>query len=304
MNTDPNETWLRSYLYVRIAMVGLLVALGVAVGFQTWHQGGELLSSVSAYYYTPAQGIFVGSLIGLGACMIALRGTTEMEDVLLNIGGMFAPIVAVVPTARGADYDTAVQQCKEGGELPTGLSCPDVQALADATRANVQNNMVALLVLGGLGIAITIFLFRHDKKAPWLAIIGGAAVYGAVLAAFVLSLDWFVASAHYLAALGLLLSIIAVALVNRRRHRMPGAQVRLDRYGLLAWALIIAAIVAVPLWFSGVNLFWLEIGIAALFACFWIVQTYEQRPGSPTAVTPMTPDVPTAAEPSAATERS
>ena len=54
-------------------MVGLLIALAVAVFYQTSQQG-SFLTSVSAYYYTPAQAVFVGALIGLGASMIALQG--------------------------------------------------------------------------------------------------------------------------------------------------------------------------------------------------------------------------------------
>ena len=72
----------------------------------------------SAYYYTPAQAIFVGALIGLAACMIALKGTTPVEDVFLNLGGVFAAVVAIVPTARDADYQAAVRACQDAvGEL-------------------------------------------------------------------------------------------------------------------------------------------------------------------------------------------
>jgi hypothetical protein len=63
----------KSYRYLRLAMVGLLLCVAAAVLYQSWRQG-DLLGSVSAYYYTPAQAFFVGGLIGLGACMIALRG--------------------------------------------------------------------------------------------------------------------------------------------------------------------------------------------------------------------------------------
>jgi NO-binding membrane sensor protein with MHYT domain len=77
---QDSDTWVKSYCYVRTAMVGLLLGLGVAVLFQTSRQGWHLLGSVSAYYYTPAQAIFVGALIGLAACMIALKGTNAVES--------------------------------------------------------------------------------------------------------------------------------------------------------------------------------------------------------------------------------
>src|SRR5262249_28989449 len=168
---QDSDTWVKSYRYLRTAMVGLLVGLGVAVFYQTWRQGFHLLGSVSAYYYTPAQAIFVGALIGLGACMIALKGTTDVEDVLLNLGGMFAAVVAIVPTARDEDYQAAVRACKQAAgplltqRAPTGLDCPTVQALADATRANVENNMVTLLVVGALGLVATVLFALRDGRS-------------------------------------------------------------------------------------------------------------------------------------------
>jgi hypothetical protein len=103
-----DDTLVTSYRYLRTAMVGVLLCLGVSVLYETVRQG-FVLSSISAYYYTPAQGVFVGALAAIGVCMIALQGTTQAEDVLLNIGGMFAPVVAFVPTARGADHRAAVE---------------------------------------------------------------------------------------------------------------------------------------------------------------------------------------------------
>ena len=35
----PGDTAIKSYRYLRTAMVGLLVVVGVAVGFQSWRQG-------------------------------------------------------------------------------------------------------------------------------------------------------------------------------------------------------------------------------------------------------------------------
>ena len=54
-----------------------------------------------------------GALIGIAACMIALKGTTPVEDVFLNLGGMFAAVVAIVPTSRGVDHRTAVRACEQ-----------------------------------------------------------------------------------------------------------------------------------------------------------------------------------------------
>jgi hypothetical protein len=134
MPTVKPEIQAMSYRYLRIAMVGLLLALAAAVFYQSSKQD-SFLASVSAYYYTPAQAAFVGALIGLGASMIALQGVTPPEDMFLNLGGIFAIVVAIVPTRRGADFDTAVRACREsGGTLLThlaskNLDCPGVLGL-------------------------------------------------------------------------------------------------------------------------------------------------------------------------------
>jgi hypothetical protein len=82
-------------------MVGVLLALAAAVFYQSSQQG-SFLASVSAYYYTSAQAVFVGALIGLGVSMIALQGMNDSENTFLNLGGMFAIVIAIVPTGRGA----------------------------------------------------------------------------------------------------------------------------------------------------------------------------------------------------------
>jgi hypothetical protein len=297
---SPDDTWVKSYRYLRTAMVGLLIALGVSVGYQTWRQGFDLLGSVSAYYYTPAQAIFVGALVGIAACMIALKGTTPVEDVFLNLGGMFAAVVAIVPTSRGEDYESTLRECSQAATpvlthvAATKVDCPSLQALEAATRANVENNMFALLVLGVLGILATVLFALRDRRGSGTKALGIAAavlVYAAGAFAYFRSIAWFVHNAHYLAAGGLVLCIFVVAVVNARRHQTtrdgvaqaPGTVGVLlsprhhDWYAWIARAMLIATVGGALLWyFEVITLFWLEIAVAALFALFWTVQTIEQ----------------------------
>src|SRR5215217_1380522 len=162
-----SDTLAKSYRYLRLAMVGLLLCLAAAVLYQSWNQG-RLLGSVSAYYFTPAQAFFVGGLIGLGACMIALRGTTLVQDIALNLGGAFAAIVAIVPTGRHADELAAVNACDEAGtpllteKASTELACPEPPALEDATTANVDNNLWALIVVGAFALGAAYVVARKD----------------------------------------------------------------------------------------------------------------------------------------------
>ena len=67
-------------------------------------------SSISSYYYTPAQGILVGVLVAIGVCLICLRGASDGEDELLNLTGLCAPFVALVPSPTrpwAADFVSA-----------------------------------------------------------------------------------------------------------------------------------------------------------------------------------------------------
>jgi hypothetical protein len=305
MPIKSTETQAKSYRYLRIAMVALLLALAVAVFYQSSQQD-SFLASVSAYYYTPAQAVFVGALIGLGASMIALQGMNDAEDTFLNIGGIFAIVVAIVPTGRGADFQTAVKACrKSGGTLLTqraskNLDCPTVRALEDATRANVQNNMVALLIVGGLALILAgVILLKSGRAksgAPgreWVlaAFSVAALLWLGGLIALAASVDWLASSGHYIAAIGLLLSILLVAGANayrRREHRRtessgdrttPGDVLRsprMYRYTWVAGAMLVAAGILIVLWLANaVTLFWVEILVALLFVLFWIVQTAE-----------------------------
>lgn len=305
---QDNGIFVKSYLYLRLAIVALLTALGAAVAYETGRQGLHPLASVSAYYYTPAQAIFVGALIGFAACMIALKGTTDVEDVFLNIGGMFAAVVAIVPTSRGADFDAAVAACQKAG--PSGGSdCPSRMVLVEAARANIENNVYALLAVGVLAVLITLlFALIKGPAFSWKAFGSGVAVLVIVGVPFLAYRDWFISNAHWLAAVGLFACIFIVALENARRQKakqsydapmadqavkptagqavgvlISGAGHR-DHYTWIARIMLVVGGFALWVWMNHwISLFLLEVVVFALFVAFWIAQTVEQGnkpPGS------------------------
>lgn len=283
-STDASTFENRTYSYLRTAIVCLLVSLGVAVFYESWRQGG-FLPSVSAYYYTPAQAIFVGALIGLGACTIALKGTTVVEDVFLNIAGMFAAVVAVVPTSRGHDFEEAVRACKKE---TADQNCPSVQALTEATEASVKNNVVALIAVAVLGLLATILIARRLKRAApaykepawgfWVAV----PILLALAVVFFKSTEWFINHAHYVAAIGLFVCILVVTMENATRgevKRLPSSLKVSNRYSWIARTMVLLAAGGIILLLAGIiTLFILEILVALLFALFWAVQTVEQLP--------------------------
>jgi hypothetical protein len=308
MSTVAIEKQVQSYRYLRIVMVGLLLALAAAVFYQRIQQG-SFLGSVSGYYYTPAQAVFVGALIGLGVSMIALRGMNEAEDAFLNLGGIFAIVVAIVPTGRGSDYQAAVQACQKSGvplltQRASNPDCPTVRALENAARANVANNMAALLITGGLTLVLAgviLFKGRTTKSGSqgrrWvLAEFSVAALlWLGALIALTASVDWIRGNAHYIAAGSLAICILLVAGANAHRRKekpsngvVPKADVlkspQAYPYTWTAVTMLIAAVVVIVLWQTNViSLFWVEIAVGLLFVLFWTAQTIEVERARATA---------------------
>ncbi len=292
----------QSYRYLRLAMVGLLVLLATAVIIQMFDEQFKLRPSISAYYFTPAGPVFIGALVALGVCMIALQGTTDAEDILLNIGGMFAPIVALVPTARPADIRAALANCRSPEPVFTdqaahNIDCSRLEELEAVIRLNVANNGLALVVTGLAALGVTACLLWVAKQWRQLRYLAAAAViYLIGSACLFLWREVFVDWAHHVAAWGLFACIVLVAIVNGLRHQQenPGGgpwkrsvqvvevlrQPLHNPYAIVAIVMLGTAAVipaAAAIWGPWyVTLFWLEAALIALFATFWIIQTTER----------------------------
>lgn len=299
---QADDTLIKSYRYLRLAMVGLVVCLTVAVIDQSVTQG-TILSSISSYYFTSAQAIFVGALIAIGVCMIALRGTTDADDILLNIGGMLAPVVAIVPTARIKDQRKILDACRESDgativdPLIEDVDCPSELALQALTDANVANNMLALLSVAYLGLAITVLFARRDGL-PFDRIRVGFGIAVAVVAAvtfvFFAFREFFVHVAHYAAAIPMFGCIVLVVIINAVRRQkvevtQTGLRARMGQaaeallpprngYAVIALLMLVAVVVGGALEWAGVyqdTIFYLEAALILLFGVFWVLQTIE-----------------------------
>ena len=230
---ELSEHTIKTYRYLRLAMVTLIAMLAASVAIEWWQAGRDCFqTSISAYYYTPVQAIFVGMLISIGVCMVALKGNTEWEDILLNGGGMLAPVVALVPT-------------------PGKGKCRSVPVTFRDTPADIANNMGALFVAGGLGLAITLCIAIAAWRArgelsgrrSWdhrqtLGLVVAALVLGGGIAWFSWNRDGFTRGAHYTAAIALFVCIIGVVILNAKgfdRQRQGARRMRLpyaNRYSV------------------------------------------------------------------------
>jgi hypothetical protein len=261
----------RSYRYLRIGIIGLLVALGAAVVYQRV-QPNCSLGSVSAYFYTPVRSVFVSGLVGLGVCMLALRGMNLAEDIFLNIGGIFAFLVAFFPAGGGSG------PCQD----------PDTRV-----SASVQDNITALLIVGILAIAGAFVLLAIGWKEcekphrRWALVEGIAALalWAGTLIAIKFYLSWALSYTHYIAAISLAVCIIAVACANAYRHGETPNRNRLAKtvkgpmrflYTGMAAVMLVISITLIVLAVTGViTVFWVEISVAGMFAIFWAVQTIQ-----------------------------
>jgi hypothetical protein len=255
-----------------VALVFLILA-SVAIEFP---REGRLLTSISDYYYTSVRSCFVGGLIGVAICMICLRGNTDTEDVLLNLAGMLAPVVAFVPT-------------------PNPPAC--TPAPGDPCAADIANNAGALLIVGAVVLLFAAFVVA--KKPTTLAIIGASAIWFVGGLIFLVERSAFDGNGHYTAAVAMFACIFLVALSNAggyREHKQadraqdPYRWIFRNPYSYIAALMIVSLLLILAAWLvtqTTYVILAIELDLIGLFAAFWVVQTKDLweaglRPVQPT----------------------
>ena len=128
----------QTYRYLRGAMVGLLLALLLSVVLQWWLGTDRScwLGSISAYYFTPARTVVVGTLCALGIALIAYEGHSPEENVLLDFSGFMALLVAAVPTVPDprcgpSAFDETTDEIAAG----IAISVPTLVVVARSSRS-------------------------------------------------------------------------------------------------------------------------------------------------------------------------
>jgi hypothetical protein len=271
LQCDAKRTW----RYVRVAIVALVLLILTSVAIESLKEG-RVLTSISDYYYTPARSCFVGGLIGIAICMICLRGNTDTEDVLLNLAGMLAPVVAFVPTP----------------DPPVCTPMPGDPCIAD-----IANNVGALLIVGALVLLFAAFVVAEKPTTP--AILGASAIWAAGGLAFLVERSAFDGNGHYTAAVALFACIFLVALSNAggyREHKQPDrAQDRYrwlvtNPYSYIAGLMVVSSVLIFAVWLitkTAYVILAIELDLIGLFGAFWVVQTKDLwnaglRPVQPT----------------------
>lgn len=272
-----------TYRYLRVAIVAVVLVLFVSLIMQIVADHGRLDSgeewwqaSISAYFYSPVQSIFVGALVAIGTCLIAIKGRRGAEEVLLNFAGMFAILVALVPTPLDASMCTDEPYCVDMAE-------------------RVGNNIWTLLLVGGLVLLLATWPRRRDLGSRagwdlWLTWLTWTATGVWLLA----SPESFQAYAHYGAAVLLFVCLVAVAWINgsdpvlraQALERLRGMSAAAYRVWYRGIAVVMAVVLVgglitmalldryLPELFPQ-TLFVLETVMMLIFVLFWLLQTIQ-----------------------------
>ncbi|RBY74415.1 hypothetical protein DQ239_19795 [Blastococcus sp. TF02-09] len=288
---DEHELAVLTWRYLRVGLIALAIGLAVSVLREAW-RADCVQTSISAYYYTPAQGVVVGVLVAIGACLICLRGASDGEDVLLNVAGICAPFVALVPTPN---------ENRDCGKV----------LVADSDRLlYVGNTVTGLLVVAWFSLAFLAVLTvsRWMRKVPigpsLIDLCGYAGVVVALAVTnvvFVAERQFFLRNAHHVAAISLFVFVFFNVCLNaaqryRAKMRADDGRARIfNWYTWIALAMLVDVgvhiVLAVQDWSHWVLT--IEASLITLFVGFWIVQSAERWDNGVSPVPIRTDETPT-----------
>ncbi|NYF17467.1 hypothetical protein HDC37_002295 [Microbacterium sp. AK009] len=247
----PATSLARTYRYVRLAILGAVLALLVSVTAAAL-TAGTAPESLSAGFYTPARTVFTGSLFAVSLALLALSGRS-VPQALLDIAAVLAPLIAIIPTPVG-------------GVVPV------------AVHADVVNGLLTFAIVGVAGVVAALLVARAQRTLTrGVLITAGAA--GALIIGFPL---WAAADQESLLRFGHLAATLAffalIAAVAGWTACAPSSSRPTARgiYAVIAVGILAAVgflfvvfLAALPLVLIG------EVVLLLLFSAFWIVETVQ-----------------------------
>jgi hypothetical protein len=278
---NHSQSTTKTYLYLRVALVALALFLATSLLIELAFGETPWLGSISAYYYTPVRSVFVGTLTAMGVCLIAIKGRDRPpEDLMLNLAGMCAPVVAMVPTPL-----------EDSSACGTAARC-----VPDSYLPGVENNVESLMVVGAVGVLFAARTVRRGtrERGDLVALAVSAAGLVGLAVWFALARDSFLDYAHYGTAVPMFGLIVAVALVNAAKvddFVAAGGTLTMGRtttykraYRAIAYAmgLVIGGALVLfavkEIWDAEPFAHWVfvvEALLLAAFTAFWILQTLQ-----------------------------
>ncbi len=277
-----HQELLSTYRFVRLAMPGLAFLLAVGVTIQIFSPADNCwLGSISAYYYTPARAVFVACLCAIGTCLFVYRGTTEREDLVLNVSGILAFFVALIPTP--------LEEAETGPKSLCGRSnVPTDTQLSDALANNIWSALAALVMVAIAYAVFGGFLKQGHGRPSTKAVVTSFVVAAVPVVLYVVWPDKVESCGHYVAAVGLFIGVILMTLMHtwpgtfageRADGSQPVTEPKFQKiYGAVIALMGVVLAVALVMKFAldrDNALFVLESGLIAAFVIFWSVQTWE-----------------------------
>jgi len=261
----PNANAIQTWNFLRVSIVAAVAALGAAIVWELHLAPDECLQqSISAYFYTPARGVFTGALISIGVAMLCLRGSTPFENWFLNLAGVFAPLVALIPAPSGGDP-----------------GCTSYPGTAAGRLEGYANAMVAVFAVSGAFIlagVIRMLLDKADDKitARW-QVAGAAVLWGVLLYLFAEERTFFDKKVHFASAIAMFAFAAVVIALNTWDTRRPDNGVIRSVYFASFLTMVVAAAVVLIVHFAadweGHWVFWFEFVEIVPFTAFWLFQT-------------------------------
>ena len=274
-----SQSAIMTYRALRMGVVAAALLLMASLVLEIIRTSGLQLTSISASFYSPVRNVFVGVLVATGMALIAIMGREKNEDGALNLAGMLAPTIGMLPTTVGPSAPGACQ---------AGVSkCIPISTLAD-----VENNVSSLLILGLVALvgALVYVLRTHGPGSAQLRrMILPALLWLVSAVLWLFARELMFVHGHNLAAFFFFLLLAWVARINAM-DPPEGATVLGLRpqdyqrgYQVISWAMIVT-IVLTAVYDIGILLTWFpdpfpqwffvaESVLLALLIAFWILQT-------------------------------
>jgi hypothetical protein len=267
-----NTSLQRTYRYLRIGIAACVVVIAVSVVVASI-QLGTVLTSISAYYYSPARTALVGALVAAGIGILALAGRGA-ERSLLTAAGLFAPLIAFVPT-----------RVVPGTVPGIDSTCPGRarDCIPHAVLPTVQNGVITYVVVGlvllAVAVGIAIATGQLGNRSVLVSFVVALVVVLAVGAAALWLDGVFLYVGHLLFAgiFFLLISAVALRSVRPFLGETPRSRAVTIAFGVIGVVMavdVLLLVAVVPFLPQPGYLVLVGESIAlGLFMAFWAIQS-------------------------------
>lgn len=274
-----SQSTIITYRALRMGVVAAALLLTASLVLEIIRTKGLELTSISASYYSPVSKVFVGVLVATGMALIAIMGREKSEDGALNLAGMLAPTIGMLPTTVGPSAPGA---CRDGV-----AKCIPLSSLID-----VENNVSSLLVLGFLCMvgALVYVIKTHGPGSPQMRrMILPGLLWLVSVVLWLFARELMLVHGHNLAAFCFFILLAWVARINALDPPDGPTVMRLTPkayqrgYKIVSTAMI-GTIVLTAIYDIGILAGWLpnpypqwffvaESLLLGLFIAFWVLQT-------------------------------